>query len=89
MLLGEGGGGFAVHVHLGLSSRPELFSVEEGDVGGGSKLEGRRVRSGWLATCPDDMSRFVCVFSMCFSVSGERWWGGQCLRGRCGGCVLG
>lgn len=60
MLLGEGAGVFAVHVHLGLSSRPELFSV------GGGKLEGRRVRSGWLATCPDDLSRFVCVFRCVF-----------------------
>lgn len=37
MLLGEGevdGGWFAVHVHLGLSSRPELISVEEGWCGG-------------------------------------------------------
>lgn len=40
---------------------------------GGSKLEGRRVRSGWLATCPDDISRFVCVSLCVFSVS----------RGRC------
>lgn len=63
MLLREGAGGFAVHVHLGLSSRPELFSV--GGRGGG-KLEGRRVRSGWLATCPDDLSRFVCVFRCVF-----------------------
>lgn len=35
---GEGevymGGWFAVHVHLGLSSRPELISVEEGAVSG-------------------------------------------------------
>lgn len=66
MLLGEGevdGGVFTVHVHLGLSSRPELISVwGVGGVEGGSKLEGRRVRSGWLATCPDDISRFMCVF---------------------------
>lgn len=33
------GGLFAVHVHLGLSSRPELISVEGG-------VEGRRQREG-------------------------------------------
>lgn len=37
---------------------------------GGSKLEGRRVRSGWLATCPDDISRFMCVSLCVFSVKG-------------------
>lgn len=91
-------GWFTVHVHLGLSSRPELISVEEGgcrgsrqrEVGreGGSKLEGRRVRSGWLATCPDDISRFVCL-AVCFSASGGggRGSGGQRARGRWGGFV--
>lgn len=39
---------------------------------GGNKLEGRRVRSGWLATCPDDISRFMCVSLYVFSVSGGR-----------------
>lgn len=34
---GLGGGWFAVHVHLGLSSRPELISVEGGGVGGVGK----------------------------------------------------
>lgn len=37
---GLGGGGVVgggVHVHLGLSSRPELISVEEGGVGGVSR----------------------------------------------------
>lgn len=28
----------------------------------GGKPEGRRVRSGWLATCLDDISRFIFVF---------------------------
>lgn len=89
-------GWFTVHVHLGLSSRPELISVEEGgcrgsrqrEVGreGGSKLEGRRVRSGWLATCPDDISRFVCL-AVCFSASGGGGSGGQRARGRWGGFV--
>lgn len=41
MSVGEGevdwGGWFAVHVHLGLSSRPELISVEGGGVGGVGK----------------------------------------------------
>lgn len=25
-------------------------------------LEGRRVRSGWLATCPDDISTFMSLW---------------------------
>lgn len=54
-----GGGAAAVYVHLGFSSRSELILV---GAEGGSTQEGRRVRSGWLATCPDDSSRFVCVF---------------------------
>lgn len=92
-----------MHVHLGLSSRPELISVEEGgcrgsrqrEVGreGGSKLEGRRVRSGWLATCPDDISRFVCL-AVCFSASGGggrggREWGSACKRKMGWVCGLG
>lgn len=56
-----GGGAAAVYVHLGFSSRSELILVGAG-AEGGSTQEGRRVRSGWLATCPDDSSRFVCVF---------------------------
>lgn len=58
---GGGGGAAAVYVHLGFSSRSELILVGAG-AEGGSTQEGRRVRSGWLATCPDDISRFVCVF---------------------------
>lgn len=58
---GGGGGAAAVYVHLGFSSRSELILVGAG-AEGGSMQEGRRVRSGWLATCPDDSSRFVCVF---------------------------
>lgn len=50
-----------MYVHLGFSSRSELILVGAG-AEGGSTQEGRRVRSGWLATCPDDSSRFVCVF---------------------------
>lgn len=77
-----------MHVHLGLSSRPELISVEEGrsrggsrQREGGSKLEGRRVRSGWLATCPDDISRFVCVWLCVFLCEwGVREWGSVCER---------
>lgn len=56
-----GGDAAAVYVHLGFSSRSELILVGAG-AEGGSTQEGRRVRSGWLATCPDDSSRFVCVF---------------------------
>lgn len=55
------GGAAAVYVHLGFSSRSELILVGAG-AEGGSTQEGRQVRSGWLATCPDDSSRFVCVF---------------------------
>lgn len=62
-----GGGAAAVYVHLGFSSRSELILVGAG-AEGGSTQEGRRVRSGWLATCPDDSSRFVCVFLL---VGGE------------------
>lgn len=29
---------------------------------GASTLEGRRVRSGWLATCPDDISTFMSLW---------------------------
>lgn len=61
---------------VGLVSRPcssgafqqDRFSVWEGEGGGswggmeGGKPEGRRVRSGWLATCLDDISRFIFVF---------------------------
>lgn len=53
-----------LHVHLGLSSRPELISVE-----GVRGAEGRRVRSGWLATCPDDICRFMCVWLFCWAGS--------------------
>lgn len=52
--MGWGGGGvFAVHVHLGLSSRPELISVwGVGGVGGGSRgREQARGQAGqvWVA----------------------------------------
>ena len=40
MLVGEGGWWFAVHVHLGLSSRPELISVEEEEGVKGESTEG-------------------------------------------------
>lgn len=57
---------FAVHVHLGLSSRTgfQFGKGRGGSWGGveGGKPEGRRVRSGWLATCLDDISRFIFVF---------------------------
>lgn len=29
---------------------------------GASTLEGRRVRAGWLATCPDDISTFMSLW---------------------------
>lgn len=49
----------------GLSSRPEPISVEGGvwaQREEGVEPEGSRVRSGWLTTCPDDISRLACVF---------------------------
>lgn len=65
-----GVGRVAVHEHQGLSKRAELISVGEGRAGrmegdaaeGASTLEGRRVRSGWLATCPDDISTFMSLW---------------------------
>lgn len=54
MVPGEGEvdwGLFAVHVHLGLSSRPELISVEGGWRGGGGGREQARGQAGqvWVA----------------------------------------
>lgn len=73
------GVGVVVHVHLGLSSRPELISVEREREGSGRvEREGRLVGSGWLATCPDDISRAVCVCAFC---GGWREWE-QWRRGR-------
>lgn len=46
----------------------QVFSLGGGAAGGvswgmeGGKPEGRRVKSGWLATCLDDISRFIFVF---------------------------
>lgn len=48
---------------------------------GGSKLEGRQVRSGWLATCPDDISKFMCVW-LCVLL-----WVGVSVREEDGVCV--
>lgn len=45
---------------------------------GASTLEGRRVRSGWLATCPDDISTFMSLW-LCLLVFFAYDWVGGCL----------
>lgn len=45
-----------------------------GDGGRGDEPEGRRVRSGWLATCLDDISRFIFVFLQGGVQCGGRVW---------------
>lgn len=86
---------FAVHVHLGLSSRPELISVERGCRGGGGRGRERACEraggSGLGGWPPVQMiSLVICVFGriVFFQEWGRMRWG-QRVRGRWGGCVLG